>query len=235
MRQPRQLKIGSVYHIIQRGIEKRRIFMKPQDYSRFTLGLEFFNREGFNDIWDLIVKGGSVPPLERIKAERAKKRRSLVELMAFVLMPNHFHLIIREIKRNGTALFMKKMGGYSTYFNKQYKRVGPLFQSRYKAIEVRTEDQLGNLFVYVHTNPVELHDSKWKEFKVENKGNAINWLESYKWSSYHDYTGARMFPEITDRDFFLNFYGGGRNCRKAVEDWISFKAENAELDLKYLE
>lgn len=225
-RKLRQFATGGVYHIINRGVEKRKIFMKPQDYSRFILGLEFFNRGDANNLWELIAKAGTVPASERIAKERKRKGGPLVELMAFALMPNHYHLIVREIKKSGISLFMRKMGGYATYFNKQYKRIGPLFQSRYKAVRIQTEIQLSNIFVYVHTNPVELKEPKWKELKVENKINAINWLETYRWSSYHDYVGNPTFPDVTERKFFLDLYGGEKGCRQAVEDWIGFKAEN---------
>lgn len=145
-------------------------------------------------------------------------------------MPNHYHLIVREITKGGISLFMSKLGGYSTYFNKQYNRVGPLFQSRFKAVPIQTEIQLSNIFTYVHTNPVELYEPQWKDLKVKNKQNAINWLESYKWSSYQDYVGNSIFPTVTQRDFFLDLYGGAKECREAIEDWIEFKAENAQLD-----
>ena len=66
-RQPRKIEVGGVYHIINRGVEKRKIYLKNQDYSRFILGLEFFNAREFIDLWDLVAaKGGSDPPLDRI-------------------------------------------------------------------------------------------------------------------------------------------------------------------------
>jgi len=234
-KKPRQFEIGGVYHVINRGVERRRIFMKRQDYSRFIFGLEFFNKKQSNNLWELVSEAGPGPASERIEKERKRKRGSIVELMAFTLMPNHYHLVVREIRKGGISLFMNKLGGYTTYFNKQYNRVGPLFQSRYKAIPIQTEIQLGNTFTYVHTNPVEIKEPSWKDLKVENKRNAINWLETYKWSSYHDYVGNPVFPEVIRRKFFLDLYGGESGCRKVVEDWIGFKAENSQLDLREME
>lgn len=234
-RQNRQFVVGEIYHIINRGVEKRKIFTKPQDYSRFILGLEFFNREVPNNLWELISKAGTVPAFERIKNERENKASPIVELMAFALMPNHYHLIIREISSGGISLFMRKMGGYSTYFNKQHNRVGPLFQSRYKAISIQTDTQLSNIFTYVHANPVELEEPKWKELKVENERNAINWLESYRWSSYRDYVGNPTFPNVTNRKFFIDLFEGEKGCRQAVYDWIKFKAGNSVSDLGVIE
>lgn len=231
-RQPRQFEVGGIYHVFNRGVEKRKIFLKNQDYSRFILALEFFNRvDSYLDIWNLIApKGGPGPLLARLENERIKDFKSLVELLAFCLMPNHFHLIIREIHKGGISLFMNKMGGYSTYFNRQYNREGPLFQGRYKTVKIESDIQLVNIFSYVHTNPVELVESEWKDLKVKDKKSALNFLETYKWSSYHDHVGNSKFPNATQRDFYLDLLGGYKGCRQNVEDWISFKAQNAELD-----
>ena len=234
-RQPRQFEVGDIFHIVNRGVEKRNIFMKPQDYSRFILGLEFNRQNVDNNLWELITKAGPGPALERIRHEREKESKPLVELMAFALMPNHYHLVIREIIENGISLFMNKMGGYSTYFNKQYKRVGPLFQSRFKAVPVTSEIQLGNVFVYVHTNPIELLEPQWKDFKVKDFKKATKWLVSYKQSSYLNYIGKDNYPNVIQKRFFLEFYGGKKNCQKAVKDWVKFKAQNTKLGPEIIE
>ena len=238
-RQPRQFEVGGIYHILNRGVEKRKIFEKNQDYSRFILGLEFFNSTGYNDLWELLARGVSDTPQqtlrERIDSERAKKRQPIVELMAFALMPNHYHLILREILDGGISLFMQKMAGYSRYFNKQNDRVGPLFQSRYKSVPIKDDRQLSTVFAYVHTNPVVLKEPQWKDGKVKNAESVINWLAKHGLSSYQDYIGNLTYPTTTQRDFFLDFYGGPNGCRKAVEDWIRGKARTAELGPEIIE
>ena len=158
---PRQFQIGGVYHLINRGVDKRRIFLKNQDYSRFILGLYFFNDKNLEqNIWYYLQHedrrskiGSMLAPSEGANIEH--ERNEIVELLAFTLMPNHYHLIVREVVDGGISLFMQKMGGYSSYFNKQYNREGALFQSRYKSVYIKDEIQLGNVFAYVHTNPVE--------------------------------------------------------------------------------
>ena len=237
-RKPRAFEIGGVYHILNRGVEKRKIFLKNQDYSRFIFGLEFFNDKDSNDLWKVLSRGGTVPPRvleERIAAERNRKQKPIVELLAFTLIPNHYHLILKEIREGGISLFMRKMGGYSTYFNKQYARVGSLLQSRYTSVRIENDVQLNNVFVYVHTNPVELVEPEWKKFKVQNSKKAVEYLENYKWSSYHDYVGNPTFPLATQRTFFLNFYGKEDNCRQVIKDWIEFKAQRTELGPEILE
>ncbi|MEX2144835.1 MAG: transposase [Candidatus Spechtbacterales bacterium] len=237
-RKNRQFKVGGVYHIINRGVEKRNIFLKSQDYSRFILGLEFFNRRNtYNNLWELIAEAGTVPASagERLNKEREKNTKPIIEILAFALMPNHYHLILREIQDGGTSLFMRKMGGYSTYFNKQNERVGPLFQGRYKAVTIENDNQLTTIFNYVHTNPIGLIESGWKDLKVKNKKKAIDYLYAYKWSSFHDYIGQPKYPHLLQKNFYLDIFGSEKECQQVVEDWINFKAENAKLDKKILE
>ncbi len=235
-RQPRQFEINGIYHVVKRGVEKRKIFLKPQDYHRFILGLEFCNTPESTDLWALIV--GSDPPIKlvkRLEEKRKMKNVPIVEVLAFTLMPNHFHVILREIKEGGISQFMQKMGGYSTYFNKQYDRVGTLFQSRFRAVRIQNDVQLNAVFAYVHTNPVELWEPGWKEHKVKNPGRAIKELEGYWASSYNDYIGEPKFLHVVDRNFFLDFYGSEKRCREVVAEWIRFKAGQTEFGQEIIE
>lgn len=248
-RQNRIFEIGGIYHVLNRGVEKRKIFLKNQDYHRFILGLEFFNSSDQTNLWSLLAaKAGTVPALaadrkteippsvgERLAAQRAKPKKCLVDLLAFALMPNHYHLIIRETQESGTSEFMRKMGGYSTYFNLQNNRVGPLFQGRYKAVPMETDPQISLIFAYVHTNPVELTDRLWKKSgTVVDKQKTLAALEEYPWSSYRDYIGLPQFPHVTKRDFFLKRFGGEKECRKAVEKWIGSEARRfPQKELKF--
>lgn len=229
----KQFEIGGVYHVFNRGIDKRKIFLKNQDYARFILGLYFFNnKKPKYSIWqnlkfnrkiiNSILNGSLVPP--------GGTREPIVEILGFVLMPNHYHLILKEITPGGISLFMQKMGGYSQYFNQQYERSGHLFEERYKSIQIKSDKQLHIIFNYVHTNPVGLVEKEWKNFKVKNKTNAINYLETYKWSSYHDYVGRTKFPTVTQREFYHEVIGNKKDCRKSVENWIEFKALNSKID-----
>ena len=234
----RQFEIGNIYHVFNRGIEKRKIFQKQQDYERFVLGLYFFNdKKPSMNVWEnlhfnkretkAIISSTIVPPGGTIVED---ERSCVVDFLSFALMPNHFHFILREIRQGGITLFMQKMGGYSQYFNKQYDRVGPLFQGRYKAVRIKDDEHLINIFSYVHTNPVELHEPEWKDFKVKDKRNATYRLENYRWSSYLDYIGQKNFPYVTQRIFFDELLNGPKGCQQVVEDWISFKAQNFKLN-----
>ena len=122
---------------------------------------------------------------------------------------------------------MKKLGiGYTGYINIKNKRTGTggIFQSRYKAVMIEDNTQLMATFAYVHTNPVELIDSGWKDKKLKNRNKALMWLRKYKWSSYMDYLGRENFPEVVKTEFFMNYFGNKAKCIKAVEDWLLYGA-----------
>jgi len=131
---------------------------------------------------------------------------------------------------------MRKFGaGYATYFNKKYNRRGHLFQGRFRAVHIKTNEQLKNVFVYIHTNGTSLIEPKWKEKGVKNPKKIIKFLENYKWSSYPDYIGKKNFPSVTSRDFLLKVMGGGKGCRNFVEGWIKYKGKIEDLSGVVLE
>ncbi len=229
-RQPRQFEVGGVYHVMNRGYDKRKVYLDDADYLRFAKSLYYFNDENIVDFRKKKDNEGQALVVD--------ERRPVVEILAFVLMPNHYHLILREIREGGVSSFMQKLGtAYTGYFNEKYKRkgVGGIFQSRYKTVHVQDNQQLSTVFVYVHANPIELRESSWKDLKTKNARNALSWIESYRWSSYHDYVSDTEFPKTIQSDFFLDFYGDKKKCRQAVYDWVTFKAKNAQLGPEIIE
>ncbi|MCD6429231.1 transposase [bacterium] len=219
-----ELVSGEFYHIINRGVEERVIFQDDEDRLRFINALLVFNdiqstKWGWRGFWS------QRDPSSLVKKYEPSKR--LVEIHAFVLMPNHFHLLIRQKVENGIVLFMRKLGGYCYYFNKKYNRRGSLLQGRYKAILIKHEDQLRNNFVYIHTNPIELIECRWKEWQVVNFEKAKNFIEQeYKWSSYQDYLGNENFPRVITKEFFVKLFGGEGAIKESVDAWIKFKHLN---------
>ncbi len=163
--------------------------------------------------------------------QERKKRIMLVEILAFCLMPNHFHLVLRQLQEKGISSFMRKIGaGFGIYYNKKYQRSGHIFQGRYRAVHIKNDKQLITLFVYVHTNPAAIVVPNWKEKGINNPEKVIDFLEKYRWSSYLDYLQNKNFPSLTNREFLTEIMGGIEGCRKFVEDWIRFKKELADFD-----
>ena len=154
----------------------------------------------------------------------------MVEILAFCLMPNHIHLLLKQIKDKGITEFMRKVGtGYAVYFNKKYDRKGHLFQG-FKAVHIKDNTQLQNVFVYIHTNPISLIEPKWKETGIKEPEKVIKFLEEdYRWSSYFDYIGKKNFPSITEREFLLKTMDGVKGCKENMENWIKYKGEMGDF------
>ncbi len=137
-------------------------------------------------------------------------------------MPNHFHLLLKQKGGNGIVKFMHKLGtGYTMYFNKKYKRVGGLFQGRFKAVVVKDEPHFINLPFYIHANPIDL-------FNYRGSTSIMEELEKYKWSSLPDYIGNKNFPSVTSRDLFLEFFGGEKEYKRAMSEWLKSRKDNTE-------
>ena len=159
------------YHVYNRGVEKREIFVNEKDYQAF-LGIlkAYLEPELKRD--KTILQGRA---LERIKKHSLADEVSLV---SFCLMPNHFHLLLQQRFSNSiTNLMRRVLTAYSMYFNGRYERVGGLFQGRFQAKEVSNDEYLLHLTRYIHRNPVEA-----KITKIQN-------LDKFKWSSYPNYLG----------------------------------------------
>ena len=199
-----------LYHIYNRGTEKREIFSEEKDYIRFVHDLY-----EFNDLNTVLNVGHRFEIYGGSTSIYRGKRNLLVEVIAFCLMPNHFHLILRQLKEQGITKFMQKLGtGYTMYFNQKNQRSGALFQGRFKAILVDQDEYLLPLVSYIHLNPVELIESNWKERGVKDWEKTNEFLEKYRWSSYLDFIGIKNFPSVINKNFLLNYYKNGENYKR---------------------
>lgn len=205
-----------IYHIFNRGVEKRKIFMDEKDYFRFVHDLYEFNDEDrvYNSLY--LLKRN--PKCIEVQPQYIKKERKLlVDILAFVFMPNHFHLILRQRIENGIVKFLHKIGtGYTMYFNKKYERVGALFQGRYKAVMVLKRAHFIHLPFYLHFNPLELMPN----YRGSTSIDKMSFLEKYRWSSFPDYVGIKNFPSVTSRERLLEFFGGAKGYKKETIKWL---------------
>ncbi len=206
---------GEIYHIYNRGIEKRQIFYDDSDHFRFIYNLYEFNRTQGVVIRNCINRRQNQKKeicIHQVYANLSSVRDKIVELMAFCLMPNHFHLVIRQLVGGGISFFMRKVGnGYAGFLNRKYKRQGHLFQGPFKAVHIENDDQFVDTMVYAHINPLSIVYPKWKENGVEDARRAIDFINQYKWSSYLDYIGISNFPSVTDREFGIKTFESGKN------------------------
>jgi len=230
-----QLVNNEIYHIIFRGVSDTQIFKDKSDYYRAIFSIYEFN---------------TTKPIEIRKCREARRKAKasgglssadtrdlLVEILAFCFMPNHIHLLVKQLKDNGITQFMRKVGtGYATYFNKKYNRKGHLFQNRFQAVRIQDDNQLKIVFAYIHANPVSLTEPNWKENGIEDLDKIIKFLEDYKWSSYLDYIGRKAFPSVTNRNLILEIMNGTEGCKEFVNDiWMKYKGRVKKFSDSLLE
>lgn len=229
---------GEIYHVVIRAVEGLNLFRDKQDYWRMIRNLYEFNDEK-PVISTLRVREHKAKKAGKVTGNvlvslRDRRREVLVEILAFCLMPNHIHLLIRQIRDGGVSKLMRKIGaGYSAYYNQKYKRSGHVFGGRYRIVHITNDNQLKAVFVYIHTNPVAIICPHWKEegIKIKDLGKVTKFLEEeYRWSSYPDYLKNKNFPSLTTREWLIQEMGGIKGCQKFINDWLQAKKELADLD-----
>lgn len=202
-----------IYHILNRGIDKRKIFLDKQDYFRFIHDLfEFNDQKILNTTFRNFQKG------IMNDVRRRTSRKLLVDIHAFCLMPNHYHLLISPKIENGIPRFMHKVGtGYVKYFNQKYDRKGTIFEGKYKSILVSKEPHFYHLPYYIHFNPLDLKFKEWREGILKDSKRAMEYLENYRWSSHLDYLGKKNFPSVINKTFLTGIFGGIEEYRKNIK------------------
>lgn len=163
---------GTIAHIYNRGNNREKIFYNQQDYKAFLfrIGLAL----GFDEK-DLNQESLLSLPHSRIRID---SKKGLFRLHSFCLMPNHFHLLLEQLGDVPISAFISKVcTSYAMYMNKKYKRVGHVFQERFKSVVIDNNSQLMWVSAYIHMNPV-------KEGMVKSP-------ENYKWSSFNDFSSDR--------------------------------------------
>ena len=170
---------GKVYHTFTKSIAGFEIFRNESDYQRMSSMVNYYKVENppvkFSIFSDIKNKND-------FYQRHSLSQGNLVEIIAYCFMPTHVHLILRQLKKDGISVFMSRvLNSYTRYFNLKNKRKGPLWESRFKNVEVETDEQLLHLTRYIHLNPVTAH-------LVE---------DPYEWSfsSYKEYLGEKQFKD----------------------------------------
>jgi len=175
---------GEFYHIYNRGVEKRIIFLDKWDFLRFLETLDFYRKFPTPMKLSDFRRGA-------IQWKKIENPKELVKIFCYSLMPNHFHLLIQQLEDGGITEFMRRLSdSYTRFFNTKYKRVGSLFQGSFKAKLIETDEYLLQLSKYIHRNAFLL--PKW-EHRV------------YPYSSYGYYLNSEKHP-FCDTEFIGGFF-----------------------------
>jgi len=198
-------------HVFDRGMQKQPIFKIEADYLRFIFIILTFQGEH-------VVKNISREIKQTVQSstlhsfgieedlEKDILKNRMVELVAFSLMPNHFHLLVRELVDNGLSKYMQRvMTAYTKYFNLRHTRSGHLFQSRYKSVLINSDKQLMHVSAYIHKNPAEIG---WRGKE-----------EKYPWCSYQDYLGENRFRNLLVTDVVMERFRDEK--RSSYKEFVS--------------
>ena len=208
----------SYYHIYNRGVEKKEIFRDTQDYSVFLTYLKNYLLPKDEESLNEIIQNRHSTPSDKEKARRLLQLNNFngeIFLLAYCLMPNHFHFLIKQKDYKTMDKFMNSLGTrYTMYFNKKYKRVGSLYQGVYNAVLVHTDEQLLNLSRYIHKQAQSIpslsgsgQPSSYSIFTGAEKSEWIYPEEilSYLAQEYPKFTYKTLLNEESDWDLIHNF------------------------------
>lgn len=207
---------GEIYHIFNRGVEKRKIFMSDGDFDRFLYNLVEFNDTEPSE--HVFYKPDSYEVGPR------KNRVDLVEILAYCLIDNHYHLLLQQKTENGITEFMRKLGtGYTMYFNKKYERVGPLFQGKFKSVLIGNEQQ--SLFIphYIHLNALDLLGKDEKSLMSEAE--LVEVVKEYPRSSIKTYINETR-DSILSMSAIQELYSMGVDYEQSLFEMVQLESEN---------
>ena len=193
--------IDEWYHCFNRGVEKRNIFQHEYDANRFLMLLYAANT---NEAVDLF----SIRKLKLENILGSHREIPIVAIGAYRLMPNHFHLLLKEISEGGITSFMRKVGtAYTMYFNLKNDRVGHLFSGSFRSRHIGNDLYFQKVVEYIHCNPAELYEPRWKKGKVSDIRKLEQKLVEYPYSSLRGFApNERHNPIISDQVFEIVDY-----------------------------
>jgi REP element-mobilizing transposase RayT len=207
----KQFAEGEYYHIFNRGVGKMDIFLDEQDFLFFLKRL----KENIHpERMPLSGSGFRGAPSPGSYVRELLPENSF-ELICYCLMPNHFHLVIKQLSSISISkLIAKVCTSYSMYFNKKYNRVGTLYQDQFKAVHVADDEYLLWLSVYIHQNP--------------HVAGLVKNLKDWKWGSYPDYIGARQ-GSLCKKDVVLERFKTSREYADFVDSGFDIIKSKGEL------
>ncbi len=198
MRDP-SLHTAGFYHIYNRGVDKRRIFIDERDYQDFYESLYLYSDANYtNPHGDFMTKASELSGYEVF----ADDRDPLVRIISFYLSGNHFHFFLEQLHDNGISNFMHKLQRtYSYKFNRRYGRSGTLFESKFKSKSVDNEAYFTHIPRYIHLNALDLQLPEWRTGDIKDWGLAQQILDNDQWSSHSVYMRKSQQLPIVDETF----------------------------------
>lgn len=202
---------GQIYHIINRGNGSLPIFTKDYTYQKFISLSDYYRHRKVPLKYS---KLNSLPREERnqLLQELINKKDYQVEILSYCLMPTHYHFLLKQSCDNGIQNFIRLLtNSYSHYFNAKNERKGPLFEGRFKAVLIQTEEQLLHVSRYIHLNPYSGYLVK----KIED-------IFSYPYSSIGEYLNKKE-RGICHKNIILSFFSTPQSFKKFIADRADYQ------------
>ena len=220
---------GEFYHVYNRGVDKRVVFENLSDSRRFLRSMVAFNDEypaGSLLLHDRFRSNSGSTAIIRKTEEKTGK--PLVNIVAYCLNPNHFHLLLEQVSDGGVSEFMKRVsGGYTWYFNNKYGRTGSLFQGRFKSVHVESNEYLLHVSVYINLND--------RVHSCSNSGSTATAATLSSWNEYVVTSGCEQRSGICKKDDILNQFQDQRKYREFAEHSLrGIREGRGLLGLEYL-
>lgn len=214
---------NQIYHVFNRGIALQPIFWDVKDYQRFLNVVNFYRfvSPGLRfSYYNRLLLEERTNFMEKLLKSGEKQ----VAIFAFCLMPNHFHFLLREVKKEGIEKFSSNLqNSYAKYFNTKRKRSGALFQEMFKAVRIESDEQLIHVARYIHLNP-------YTSFLVKD----LNQLKSYPWSSFENYLQIQKF-EFLETEFLMGFFNSREKFATFTLDQANYQKQLEEIKHLMLE
>ncbi len=210
------------YHIFNRGVASQPVFITRRDHERFLTTLSYYQ------FYDPPLRLSKLLQLsketrESYLSEMYAKKNKIVEVVAYCFMPNHFHLLLKQVREGGVSRFLRlSVNSYAKYFNTKNKRGGSLFQDMFKAVRIENDEQLIHVSRYVHINPLVSYLVTAKE------------LLNFPWSSLRTYVFGQE-DKLVVPDIVLSNFKNGKDYLKFALDQENYGKELEKIKHLMLE
>lgn len=204
---------NQVYHIVNRGIASQPIFYDSRDYRRILDTILYYQNVQPPIRYSFFIRQPPKVREDRLTSLR-KTKFFLVDIISYCMMPNHIHLLVAQRQNNGISKFMSQLANsYTRYFNTKRRRKGPIFQGKFKAVRIATDEQLLHVSRYIHLNPYTSYIIK-----------GIRQLETYPYSSLSEYLNLQP-STYCQKDIVLSQFHNVAAYKQFLYDQAEYQRE----------
>lgn len=206
-----------IYHILNRGVASQPIFRTKKDYQRMLEIIFYYRNQNAPLSYSHFLRLPAETKKEALE-KLDNKKKFLVDIIALCLMPNHFHLLLKQLQKNGISTFIGNFtNSYVRYFNIKNERIGPLFQGKFKAVIIETNEQLIHVSRYIHLNP-------YASFVIKT----LQELKNYSFSSLPEHLGQTK-TNLFQKEIILDQFKDIKSYQKFVYNQAEYQRQLEQI------